>query len=116
MNILLNAIQAMEGGGKLRVSLDNRVDRQGVELRVSDTGEGIAAELLPQVFSPPSKEGPASNRTDDGQHLPHRVLQAHQHRPADHSMADAQFIDEGQGGDGMDVAVIEAMAGVDPQP
>jgi two-component system, NtrC family, sensor histidine kinase HydH len=52
MNILLNAIQAMERGGELRVSLGNRVDGQEVELRVSDTGEGIAAELLPQVFYP----------------------------------------------------------------
>ena len=52
MNILLNAMQAMDGGGKLSVILNNRVDQQGVEVRINDTGDGIEAELLSQVFYP----------------------------------------------------------------
>jgi two-component system sensor histidine kinase HydH len=52
MNVLLNAMQAMEHGGQLQVTLDNRESDQRVELRIADTGGGIAAELLPQVFFP----------------------------------------------------------------
>jgi two-component system sensor histidine kinase HydH len=42
----------MEQGGSLRVSLANRVNDGEVEIRISDTGDGIAPELLPQVFYP----------------------------------------------------------------
>jgi two-component system sensor histidine kinase HydH len=52
MNVLLNALQAMEQGGTLTVTLANKEESRSVELRISDTGEGIAAELLPQVFYP----------------------------------------------------------------
>lgn len=52
MNVLLNALQAMEQGGKLTVALANKEDGQSVVLRISDTGDGIAAELLSQVFYP----------------------------------------------------------------
>lgn len=52
MNILLNAMQAMEKGGQLLVTLGNKEHDQGIELRISDTGDGIAPELLSQVFYP----------------------------------------------------------------
>ena len=52
MNVLLNAMQAMEEGGELVVSLANRDNGQTVELRISDTGAGIDPALLSQVFYP----------------------------------------------------------------
>lgn len=50
LNLYLNAVQAMDGGGALRVS----VCRQGNQVvwTVSDTGSGIPPEHLAHVFDP----------------------------------------------------------------
>jgi two-component system sensor histidine kinase HydH len=52
MNVLLNAMQAMEKGGSLTVTLTNKEDLNDVELRIHDSGEGIAPDLLSQAFYP----------------------------------------------------------------
>jgi signal transduction histidine kinase len=52
MNVLLNGLQAMEQGGTLSVTLAGCGDGQSVEMRIRDTGAGIAPDLLAQVFFP----------------------------------------------------------------
>jgi two-component system sensor histidine kinase HydH len=51
VNLALNALDAMPQGGSLEVSLGAPVHGQ-VELRVHDSGPGIAPELLPRLFEP----------------------------------------------------------------
>ena len=50
LNLLLNAIQAMNGGGSLKII--TRAGQGQLSCRVEDSGCGIAAELLPKVFDP----------------------------------------------------------------
>ena len=47
-NLLSNAVKFTPRGGRVQVALQ-RVNSQ-VELTVSDTGEGVAAEMLPRLF------------------------------------------------------------------
>jgi signal transduction histidine kinase len=50
LNIILNARQAIEGGGRVRVSLSSSGRRYVV--RVEDTGAGIAEKDLSRIFDP----------------------------------------------------------------
>ncbi len=50
VNLVMNAIQAMPGGGEVRVSARREGGRVAIEVR--DQGEGIAAKDLGKIFSP----------------------------------------------------------------
>jgi signal transduction histidine kinase len=52
MNLLLNAAEATPGGGRITVSATKLALVESLEIRVSDTGCGIPAEVLPHVFEP----------------------------------------------------------------
>jgi len=49
-NLFLNALQAMNGQGELRIG--TRSGPAGVEIVVADTGPGLPDELLPLLFEP----------------------------------------------------------------
>ncbi len=53
-NLVLNAKQAMPGGGSLFITLDNTTNTDGdfVRLRIEDEGEGIPPELMQKIFDP----------------------------------------------------------------
>ncbi|MBD3672822.1 MAG: PAS domain-containing protein [Planctomycetaceae bacterium] len=50
LNLCLNALDAMQDGGKL--SLESTVSEGEIHLQVSDSGSGIAPEIIDKLFSP----------------------------------------------------------------
>ncbi|RMF68066.1 MAG: PAS domain-containing protein, partial [Calditrichaeota bacterium] len=51
LNLIINAIQAMPGGGKLNIEIRN-TGADTIDLRIADTGVGIPEEHLQQIFAP----------------------------------------------------------------
>jgi PAS domain S-box-containing protein len=52
LNIILNALDAMPGGGELVVETGWDDDRREVWISFADTGEGIPAGEIPRIFEP----------------------------------------------------------------
>jgi len=75
-NVLLNAIQAMEGQGQLSVVTRRARDR-GIEVMVRDSGPGIPAHVLPRIFEPFYTTKPAGRGTGLGLAISNEI--AHEH-------------------------------------
>jgi len=52
MNLLLNAAQATSAGGSITIAAGLEQSADIVELRISDSGSGIPADILPHIFEP----------------------------------------------------------------
>lgn len=54
LNLILNAMQAMQGGGVLTVrsSFVEKDERQWVRVEIADTGSGIPQQILDKIFTP----------------------------------------------------------------
>jgi len=52
LNLYLNAIEAMEPGGKLQIDISDSDENGSLNIRVSDTGKGIDQKDLPKIFDP----------------------------------------------------------------
>jgi two-component system sensor histidine kinase HydH len=75
LNLYLNAMEAMEGGGTLAVSLrcDERTSR--FIIGVGDTGHGIAGDDLAHIFDPYFTTKQAG--TGLGLAIVHKIMEAH---------------------------------------
>jgi len=90
MNLSTNAIHAMDGGGKLDISVSREEIRQPRQVRtgeippgdyvvvaVKDSGHGIAPEVINRIFEPFFTTKPAGRGTGLGLALVHAVVVEH---------------------------------------
>jgi signal transduction histidine kinase len=75
MNILVNASQAIEGEGEIRI----RTWEEGPTLRIAitDNGKGIPAEIMPKIFDPGFTTKKAGLGTGLGLSICYRIIQDH---------------------------------------
>jgi signal transduction histidine kinase len=73
-NVIENAVEAMSHGGILTFTAD--LIEEQVAIRISDTGTGIASELLPTLFEPVERRGD-SRANGVGLALAKAVIEAH---------------------------------------
>jgi signal transduction histidine kinase len=76
LNLLLNAVQAIEGTGTVRVVIGSENDCASV--RVTDTGRGIPEQQLSQIFRPFYTT--RGNGTGLGLSLVRRIMEEHHGR------------------------------------
>jgi signal transduction histidine kinase len=75
LNLLMNAIQAMPGGGQLRLGGEVSKDGQWIRLSIQDSGVGILPEDMDKLFDPffSTKEGGMGL----GLSIAHRIIDQH---------------------------------------
>lgn len=75
LNLLLNSVQAIEGAGIVHVAVHGKKGEDDAVITVSDTGRGIPAEHLPNIFRPfYTTKG---NGTGLGLSLARRIVEDH---------------------------------------
>lgn len=75
INLLMNAAQAMHGEG--RIVLRTALCDNEVELAVSDTGPGVPADLLENIFNPFFTTRPEGEGTGLGLYLCRNIVREH---------------------------------------
>ena len=77
MNIILNAAEAMAGNGTLTLSTSLNTDRTLIELKFSDTGQGIKEEDKKRLFEPFFSTKEVGKGTGLGLAISYSIIQQH---------------------------------------
>jgi two-component system, NtrC family, sensor histidine kinase HydH len=75
LNLYLNAIESMGNGGSLTVTLAKNSKKNGIEIKVSDTGTGISKDDLSHIFDPYFTT--KASGTGLGLAIVHNIMEAH---------------------------------------
>jgi signal transduction histidine kinase len=77
MNLLTNAAQALAGRDNATITIETRGDADGVEVKISDNGSGIPAEVLPRIWDPFFTTKDVGEGTGLGLSIVHELVERH---------------------------------------
>lgn len=77
MNIIVNAAEAMDGGGDLTLKTEHDVKEQFIDVTFEDTGRGIAEEDLRRIFDPFFTTKEVGQGTGLGLAISYGIVQEH---------------------------------------
>ena len=75
MNLLMNAVHAIEEHGE--ITIETQALEGEVIIRISDTGKGIPAEIIPKLFNPFFTTKPVGQGTGLGLSISYGIIQKH---------------------------------------
>jgi len=75
LNLYLNAMESMKNGGNLNVWLLKNEEKDGIKIRVQDTGTGISEDDLTHIFDPYFTT--KASGTGLGLAIAHNIIEAH---------------------------------------
>ncbi|MCB1957561.1 MAG: HAMP domain-containing histidine kinase [Rhodocyclaceae bacterium] len=75
LNLINNAAQAIGETGTIRIRSNTEAD--GIVIRVSDDGKGIASDILPRIFEPYFTTKPAGQGTGIGLSIAREIVENH---------------------------------------
>jgi len=77
INLLINAADAMPGGGRITLRHGTCVEGGHVDLEIIDTGQGIPPDVLPHIFEPFYTTKDGGSGTGLGLAITTRIIEAH---------------------------------------
>ncbi len=75
MNLFMNARQAIEGSGRIHVGSKSDADAKFIRISISDSGCGIAPELIDKIFDPFFTTKPVGEGTGLGLSVSYGIIQ-----------------------------------------
>jgi len=77
MNIINNGIQALPGGGSLKIVTDVSMDQKSVEIQIIDNGAGIPEHIKEKIFDPFFTTKEVGEGTGLGLSISYGIIQSH---------------------------------------
>ena len=80
LNLLMNARQAMPGGGQITIGTQNLAPepQRAVQVTIADTGTGIDPQVMPRIFDPFFTTKQTGEGTGLGLSVSFGIIQEHQ--------------------------------------